>query len=129
MPRYCSSLCGGSCLGGGRLRRHLMMALSQIEHLKKNIIFSPKSTTYAPRHLYVSRGIDFVYGVARLSTRLPVQVVALDEYGVIAQTTQPNVPFALEIKLHPFADVQPGPFAVFRPVHVTQRAQTESVAP
>ena len=59
-------------------------------------------------HLDVSRRVDLMDGVSRRSARLPVQVVALYEHRVVAQTAQPHVTLALHVQLHALADVQSG---------------------
>ena len=65
-------------------------------------------------HLDVSRRVDLMDGVSRRAARLPVQVVALHEHRVVAQTAQPHVTLALHVQLHALADVQSGGGGVFR---------------
>lgn len=57
------------------------------------------------KYLYAGGGIDFVDGVAGRAARLPVQIVALHEYWVIAEAPQPDVALAAQIQLNTFADV------------------------
>lgn len=59
-------------------------------------------------YLDVSAGVDFVNGVSGGSTRLPVQIVALNKHGVVTQASHPHVALALALKLNAFANVKPG---------------------
>lgn len=61
---------------------------------------------FSPQHLDVSAGVDLVNGVSRRSARLSVQVVALDEDGVVAEAAHPHVALALALQLNAFADVE-----------------------
>jgi hypothetical protein len=72
---------------GGRLSRvglllHLAITLSQIENFD------------------VSRGVDLMHGVPGRPPRLPIQVIALNEDGMIGQTSQPYVSFASQVELN-----------------------------
>lgn len=60
------------------------------------------------RYLDVSAGVDFVNSISRRSTRLSVQVVALNKHRVVTQASHPHVALALTLKLNAFADVKPG---------------------
>ena len=57
-------------------------------------------------HLDVSVWVDLVHSAAGSSTRLAVQVVAVDKHAVVAVTPDPNVALASPIQHHAFANVQ-----------------------
>lgn len=56
--------------------------------------------------LDVSAGVDLVHSVSWSSTGFTIQVVALDEDGVIAQTANPDVPFPFTLQLDALPNVQ-----------------------
>lgn len=58
-------------------------------------------------HLDVSTGVDFMNGVARGAPGFSIQIVALNEHCMIAQTAHPHVAFTFAFQLHTFADVKP----------------------
>ena len=58
-------------------------------------------------YLDVSAGVDFVNSVSGGSTRLSVQVVTLNEHGVVTEASHPHVSLALTLQLNPFANVKP----------------------
>ncbi|TNN36833.1 hypothetical protein EYF80_052999 [Liparis tanakae] len=67
-------------------------------------------------HLDVGARVDLVHGVARRSARLPVQVIALHEHGVVAHAAHPHVALAAALQLHAFTDGVT-PVAVRSPPH------------
>ncbi len=76
----------------------------------------------------MSKWVDFVHRVARRPPRLPVQVVALDEDGVVRVAADPDVALADEVQLDALADVQARALARLGAVHVAERAQAEAVS-
>lgn len=118
-----SRLGRGGCLSCSRLLLHLSVALTEVEHLtgqdSHQTVHVPKNTAVngpdlcgafgdACGYLDVSAGVDFVNSISGRSTRLPVQVVALNKHGVVTQAAHPHVALALTLQLHAFADVKPG---------------------
>lgn len=66
-----------------------------------------EETSLPGPHLDVGSGVYLVHGVTWRASRLPVQVVALDEHGVVAHAAHPHVALAATLQLHAFTDVQP----------------------
>lgn len=55
--------------------------------------------------LYVGSRVDLVHSVSGRSARLAVQVITLDEHGVVAHAAHPHVALAAALQLHTFPDV------------------------
>ena len=51
--------------------------------------------------------VDLVYRLAWHSACLTVEVKTLDKNTVVAETSDPDVAFAVQTQLNAFADVQP----------------------
>lgn len=49
--------------------------------------------------------IDLVHGIARRATRLAIQIIALYEHRIIAETAQPDIALSAQIQLHALAYV------------------------
>lgn len=69
-----------------------------------------------------------MHGITRCPPGLSVQVVALHEHRVIAETAQPHVSLATQIQLDAFADMQPRPLTLLSTMNVAEGAQAKAVA-
>lgn len=58
-------------------------------------------------HLDVSTGVDLVNCVSRGTSSLSIQVIALNENCMIAQTAHPDISFPFALQLHTFTNVKP----------------------
>jgi len=107
---YSGRLSSCGCLSCGSLLLHLSVTLSQVKYLG------------------MSQWIDLMDCIPWSSSRLPVQVIRLNEDGVVAPTPDPNIALSHQIQLNSLPYVQPCLFTCLRPVYVAQRSQTEPIA-
>lgn len=110
VSRHCGCLRSSCCLRSRCLLLHLSVTLTQIKHLD------------------VCTGVNLVYCISRSAAGLTVQIVALDEDGMIAETTNPNVSFTFTFQLDALSYMQSRPLDGLRSVDVTQLAETESIS-
>jgi len=75
-------LCGGGCLRRLGLLLHLFTAHTQIENFD------------------VSLWVNFVDGITRWATSLPVEIITRDEYTLFTEASNPNVALATTNKLY-----------------------------